>query len=119
MTDIVATEALIALLSRRWVVRVLEVLEHGPCTYNQLMASVRVDHKALDRSLCHLRKNNLVEHIAYRRRDQEKLRLGYRLTAEAATMLRLLTQLGEWWRAQHPARRPGAEKTCALRDLAI
>ncbi|MGH3629313.1 MAG: winged helix-turn-helix transcriptional regulator [Sciscionella sp.] len=100
MTDVVAARAAIALISSKWAVPVLEALEHGPRSYNELSRAVDLDHKSLDRTLRRLRRHILVERGACRLGADPELRVRYRLTPRARGMLNVIDALGDWWRSE-------------------
>jgi DNA-binding HxlR family transcriptional regulator len=81
---------LLALLGRRWALRVLWELRDGPLKFRPLQAACAVSPTSLNQRLAELGAAGIVEHT-----DD-----GYRLTRAGAELLTLLLPLNEWARRQ-------------------
>jgi len=91
--------ALLDLLGRRWMLRILWQLRDGPLTFRALRASCdAVSPSVLNTRLAEMRAADLLESRA----DE-----GYALTREGEQLLAVLAPLHEWaarWAGARPAR---------------
>jgi DNA-binding HxlR family transcriptional regulator len=91
--------ALLDLLGRRWMLRILWQLRDGPLTFRALRASCdAVSPSVLNTRLAEMRAAGLVE---------SRADAGYALTADGAQLLAALAPLAAWatrWSAADPAR---------------
>lgn len=94
MVDWQAAERVVELMAAKWVLPILRELTGGPKGHNELMRAVGVEHKSLDRTLRRL----AVAHMVSREVQPTPLRVRYRLTPQAESLLVALGDLAAEWR---------------------
>ena len=89
--------AVLDLLGRRWLLRVLWELRDGPLTFRRLRDRCgAMSPSVLNRRLAELRQADVVG---------VELHRGYALTADGRELVRALRPIGHWARAVRPTRR--------------
>lgn len=88
--------AVIEILSLKWVLPVLALLDNGALRHSQLTRALRIDTKQLSRILRRLQE----KHVVLREVDvsQRPVQVRYHLTPSGRDLVAILADLGSWRR---------------------